>query len=264
MPLAGEYHQVADPVPGGPASRFACSSPLPTITSRARPSFSSGAAASITRPNCLLGSSRPKTPITNSDGPAPNSARTRARATGSNATRPRSTPFGITVTFRDGTPQPVIRAATMADTATVICENHPVARYSARTPAVILRRSRCVSPIECSVETTTGVPASHAAGRPYTCDRYRCACTTSYPPSRISRRNRHNTPTCVLRDIPTSRTRTPSRPIISATGPGLYSVTTSASCRLCCNTERNCNSAPPTPSPVITCKTFIANPRVTS
>jgi len=70
-----------------------------------------------------------------------------------------------------GTPQPIIRVRTVSETATVICENRPVARYRARTAAVIGRRSRCVSPIECSVDTTTGVPASHAAGRPYTCER---------------------------------------------------------------------------------------------
>jgi hypothetical protein len=39
------------------------------------------------------------------------------------------------------------------------------ARYSARTELVILRRSRCVSPIECSVVTITGVRARRAAGR---------------------------------------------------------------------------------------------------
>ena len=48
----------------------------------------------------------------------------------------------------------------------VASERRSVARYSARTPAVIRRRSRCVSPMECSVLTTTGVRASQAAGRP--------------------------------------------------------------------------------------------------
>ena len=32
-------------------------------------------------------------------------------------------------------------------------------------PDVILRRSMCVAPSECSVVSTTGVPASRAAGR---------------------------------------------------------------------------------------------------
>ena len=41
----------------------------------------------------------------------------------------------------------------------------PAHRTAHRTPAVILRRSMCVSPIECSVVSTTGVPASRAAGR---------------------------------------------------------------------------------------------------
>ena len=61
----------------------------------------------------------------------------------------------------------------------VVSESISVARYRARTPRVIFRRSRCVSPIECSVLSTTGVPASQAADRPYTWERYRCACTTS-------------------------------------------------------------------------------------
>ena len=53
----------------------------------------------------------------------------------------------------------------MSETAIVASENISELRYSARTPLVILRRSMCVSPIECSVVSTTGVPASLAAGR---------------------------------------------------------------------------------------------------
>ena len=47
----------------------------------------------------------------------------------------------------------------------VASENSSDVRYSARTLLVILRRSMWVSPIECSVVSTTGVPASRAAGR---------------------------------------------------------------------------------------------------
>ena len=48
----------------------------------------------------------------------------------------------------------------------VMSDRNSVPRYSARTPGVIRLRSRCVSPMECSVLSTTGVAASQAAGRP--------------------------------------------------------------------------------------------------
>ncbi len=96
----------------------------------------------------------------------PSSARTFSLLPASNATRCRSTPFGITVSFLALMPQPVIRSRTAADTAMVMSENSSVPRYRACTGRVILRRSRWVSPMECSVLSTTGVPASQAAGRP--------------------------------------------------------------------------------------------------
>ncbi len=201
-------------------SRCACSSPLPTIISLTW-SDSSAEAASMTMSNCLFGSSRPRTPIRYTPSPTPNSARTRRRAVSSNATRCRSTPFGMTVTRFGRTPHFSSRSRTVPDTAIVMSDSSSVPRYRVRTPSVIRLRSRCVSPIECSVLSTTGVPASQAADRPYTWERYRCACTTSYPPSRISARSRSTVDSWVLLVMPTSRTRPPSSRIMSATGPGL-------------------------------------------
>ncbi len=85
----------------------------------------------------------------------------------------------MTVTRFGRTPQFSSRSRTVPETAMVMSESSSVPRYRARTPGVIFRRSRWVSPIECSVLSTTGVPASQAADRPYTWERYRCACTTS-------------------------------------------------------------------------------------
>jgi len=79
----------------------------------------------------------------------------------------------MTVTFCSGTPHLTSRSLTAPDTAMVMSENSPVPKYSARTPGVIrCSPSRCVSPIECSVLTTTGTPAIRAAGLAYTCERY--------------------------------------------------------------------------------------------
>ena len=96
----------------------------------------------------------------------PNSARAFSRAVASNSTLVRSTPLGMTATFRGRRPHLTSRSRTAGDTATVISDMASVARYRARTLAVIFRRSRCVSPIECSVLRMTGTPASQAAGRP--------------------------------------------------------------------------------------------------
>ena len=98
-------------------------------------------------------------------GRMPNCSRACWRAAGSKATAPVSRPLGITVIFLAGTPQRTSRSRTTSETAIVASENFSDARYSPRTPVDILRRSICVSPIECSVVTTTGVRASRAAGR---------------------------------------------------------------------------------------------------
>ena len=60
----------------------------------------------------------------------------------------------------------------------------------------------------------------------------------------------------VLRRIPRSRTLVPAARIRSATGPGLYSVTTSLSCLVYFRISASWISAPPTSRPVMTCRTF--------
>ncbi len=72
----------------------------------------------------------------------------------------------MTVTRLGRIPHFSSRSRTVPETATVMSESISVPRYRARTLGVIRRRSRCVSPIECSVLSTTGVPASQAAARP--------------------------------------------------------------------------------------------------
>jgi hypothetical protein len=95
----------------------------------------------------------------------PNCSRTWARLAGSKDRVVKSSPFGMTVILRAGTPQCTSRSRTTSATAMVASEVSSDARYRARTEALIFRRSIWVSPMECSVVTMTGVRASRAAGR---------------------------------------------------------------------------------------------------
>ena len=114
----------------------------------------------------------------------------------------------------------------------VMSENSPVARYRARTPPVIGRRSRWVSPIECSVLTTTGAPARPPPAavdlRPVQVRVHHVVAALADQPPQPGEQDSWR-----LLAISRLRTWTPSSRSMSATGPGLYSVTTSLSCREC-------------------------------
>lgn len=160
---------------------------------------------------------------------------------------------------RGRNPQARSLAATVEETATVAAPSRSVRRYSARVPRVSGRPSISSRPSECSV-ATEGVPASRAAVRPWTQARYRCVCTRSYPPCRTSRASRGTAARSRLPRIPRCRTRTPSARSSSATAPGLVRVTTSQRAGRWRSSSRNCRSAPPTPRPVMTCRTFTDAP----
>ncbi len=240
--------------PSSAASRRSAprSGPSPA-SSRCAPGRAATARTSAS--NRLPGTSRPTPPTTNARSGSPVRARVARRTPASKRNRAASMPFGTTCTRAPGTPHPSSRVATVSDTATVAAPSRSPARYSARTPRVSGRPSISPSPRECSVATTARTPARRAANRPYRQARYRCVCTRSYRPPRMNRSSRGSALRSRFPRIPRCTTRTPSARSPSATGPGLVRVSTSQCIGMCRSSSRSCCSAPPTPSPVMTCST---------
>ncbi|SCD79679.1 hypothetical protein GA0115249_10953 [Streptomyces sp. PpalLS-921] len=260
----------AAPSPHSPAKRTRSATPSRAARARSAPASGpspasrsqapgSAATARTVASKRLPGTSRPTPPTTNASPGRPSSARAARRRPPSKRNADASMPLGTVWIRADGTPQARSLAATVEETATVAAPSRSVRRYSARVPRVSGRPSISSRPSECSV-ATEGVPASRAAVRPWTQARYRCVCTRSYPPSRTSRASRGTAARSRLPRIPRCRTRTPSARSPSATAPGLVRVTTSQRAGRWRSSSRNCRSAPPTPRPVMTWRTFTDAP----
>ncbi|CAG7650624.1 exported hypothetical protein [Actinacidiphila bryophytorum] len=221
------------------------------------------ATARTSRSKRLAWTSRPTPATVYAPAGSPRRPRTAARTAGSWRKRAGSMPFGARWMRSSATPHSRSRRATVADTAAVPLPSRSVARYSARVPVLSGLPSICDSPSECSVATTARTPARRAAILPYTHARYRWVCTTSKPPARITRTRRCTARRSRFPAMPKWVTAVPSALIPSATAPGFVNVTTRHSTfsgGKCRNNNRNCPSAPPTPSPVITCTTFTTCP----